>query len=121
MTKAPFAGAATGRNPTDRGKSGTKRSWLTDEVGIPLALIVAGANRHEMKLLCATLEGVVIARSEPTAAGPQHLCLDARYDYPASLQVVEDHGYLPHIRRRGQQQQDKVAVPGHRARRSEKV
>src|SRR6266699_3462682 len=29
MTKAPFAGAATGANPTDRGKQGTKRSLLT--------------------------------------------------------------------------------------------
>ncbi len=26
MTKAPFGGAATGANPTDRGKRGTKRS-----------------------------------------------------------------------------------------------
>jgi putative transposase len=28
MTKAPFGGAATGANPTDRGKRGTKRSTL---------------------------------------------------------------------------------------------
>jgi putative transposase len=28
LTKAPFGGAATGRNPTDRGKQGTKRSTL---------------------------------------------------------------------------------------------
>src|SRR5512135_2412975 len=30
MTKAPFGGAATGANPTDRGKRGVKRSLLTD-------------------------------------------------------------------------------------------
>src|SRR5580704_8399946 len=30
MTKAPFGHAATGANPTDRGKRGTKRSLLTD-------------------------------------------------------------------------------------------
>src|ERR1700704_1273740 len=57
MTKAPFAGPATGANPTDRGKQGTKRSLLTDGVGIPLALIVDGANRHDVKLLSATLDG----------------------------------------------------------------
>ncbi len=117
MTKAPFAGAATGRNPTDRGKSGTKRSVLTDGAGIPLALVIEGANRHDMKLLCATLEGVVIARPEPTAAAPQHMCLDAGYDYPVSLHVGEDHQYLPHIRSRGQEQQEKALIPGHRARR----
>jgi len=36
MTKAPLGGEGTGRNPTDRGKSGTKRSLLTDGNGIPL-------------------------------------------------------------------------------------
>src|SRR5258708_14689384 len=46
MTKAPLGKDATGPNPTDRGKRGTKRSLLTDEAGIPLALAVDGANRH---------------------------------------------------------------------------
>lgn len=50
MTKAPFGTAATGANPTDRGKRGTKRSLLTDGAGIPLALVVDGANRHDVKL-----------------------------------------------------------------------
>ncbi len=35
MTKAPFGGAATGANPTDRGKRGTKRSQLSDGRGMP--------------------------------------------------------------------------------------
>ena len=30
MTKAPLGGEKTGPNPTDRGKSGVKRSVLTD-------------------------------------------------------------------------------------------
>jgi putative transposase len=37
MTKAPLGKAATGANPTDRGKSGTKRSlhhrWVRDSPG----------------------------------------------------------------------------------------
>jgi putative transposase len=36
MTKAPFTGAATGANPTDRGKQATERSLLTDGAGISL-------------------------------------------------------------------------------------
>jgi len=53
---------------------------LTDGAGIPLAIVVDGANRHDCKLLCATLDGLVIARPAPTQEHPQHLCLDAGYD-----------------------------------------
>src|SRR5207244_723476 len=35
MTKAPPGGERTGRNPTDRGKLGTKRSLLTEAAGVP--------------------------------------------------------------------------------------
>jgi putative transposase len=117
MTKAPFGRAATGANPTDRGKKGVKRSLLTDGAGIPLAVVIDGANRHDMKLLCATLEGLVIARPEPSEEQPQHVCLDAGYDYPICLQIVQDHQYQPHIRSRGQEKQDNVLWPGSRARR----
>ncbi|AKB78249.1 Mobile element protein [Methanosarcina horonobensis HB-1 = JCM 15518] len=41
----------TGANPTDRGKKGTKKSILTDGKGIPLSVIVDGANRHDKKLV----------------------------------------------------------------------
>lgn len=117
MTKAPFGRAATGKNPTDRGKQGVKRSLLTDGAGIPLAIVIDGANRHDMKLLCATLDGIVIARPEPTGTHPQHLCLDAGYDYPSNREQAEAHQYIPHIRNRGQEKQEKVLIPGHRARR----
>jgi len=50
MTKAPFGGAATGANPTDRGKRGTKRSQLSDGRGMPLAVSIAGANRNDMRV-----------------------------------------------------------------------
>ncbi len=70
MTKAPFGKDATGPNPTDRGKRGTKRSLLTDEAGIPLALVVDGANRHDVRLLCATLDGIVIMRASTNRRTP---------------------------------------------------
>lgn len=116
MTKAPLGKAATGANPTDRGKSGVKRSLLTDGAGIPLAIVIDGANRHDVKLLYATLDGIVIARPEPTEE-QQHLCLDAAYDGASARQEVEARHYLPHIRSRGQEQQDKTHIPGYRARR----
>jgi putative transposase len=117
MIKAPFGYAATGPNPTDRGKLGTKRSLLTDGAGILLAIIIAGANRHDMKLHVATLEGIVVARPEPRRGRQQQLCLDAGYDYPAMREEAEKHHYIPHIRSRGQEQQEKRTIPGYRARR----
>ena len=56
ITKAPLGGEATGLNPTDRSKSGTKRSILVEGRGIPLAVAIDGANRHDMKLVGPTLE-----------------------------------------------------------------
>lgn len=107
MTKAPFACAATaeaegiGHNPTDRGKYGTKRSTLSDGNGLPLAVVVAGANVPDMKLTAPTLDAVVIARPTPSAAQPQHLCLDAGYDYDLPRFAADQRGYTAHIRPRG--------------------
>jgi putative transposase len=80
MTESPFGGAATGANPTDRGKLGVKRSLLTDADGIPLGLVVDGANRHDSKLLTLTLDAIQIRRPRPNRNREQHLCLDKGYD-----------------------------------------
>ena len=109
--------AATGANPTDRGKRGTKRSLLTDGAGIPLALVVDGANRHDVKLLSATLDGLVISRPEPTEEQPQHLCLDAAYDSTPVYQELLTRHYQPHVRSRGEEKRAKEITPGYRARR----
>ena len=51
MGKARLGGGAIGRNPTDRGKAGSKKSILVDGAGGPLSVVVAGANVHDTKLL----------------------------------------------------------------------
>ena len=56
IVKAPCGAQAAGKSPVDRGKQGTKRSLLTDVVGIPLGVVVAPANRHDSPLLRPTLE-----------------------------------------------------------------
>jgi putative transposase len=97
-----------GKNPTDRGKNGTKRSLLVDEQGGPLGLVIDGANRHDTKLLRATIEAIVVARPQPTPEQPQHLCLDKAYDNPTGHETVTATGYTPHIRTIGE---DKAPVP----------
>ncbi len=96
MTKAPLGGLKTGANPTDRAKTGTKRSLLVDEHGIPLALVVSGANTPDGKLLEPTLEAIVIERPNPTDL-PQHLCLDKAYSGAPSTTVAETLGYMVHV------------------------
>jgi putative transposase len=117
ITKAPLGQEATGRNPTDRGKQGTKRSLLTDGQGIPLALAVAGANRHDMKLVADTLYNFAIARPTPTPEKPQHLCLDKGYDYAEVRTLLEHWGYTAHIPLKGEVVHDPQPLPGYRARR----
>jgi putative transposase len=98
LTKAPFGGGATGPNPTDRAKRGTKRSTLSEGHGLPVAVVVDGANRTDMKLLPATLDAVVVRRPTPTEAEAQGLCLDAGYDYEVTREEVSERGYTAHIR-----------------------
>ena len=84
---------------------------------MPIAVVVAGANRHDMKLLADTLDAVVVARPEPTEKAPQHLCLDQGSEYDACRQEAEGQGYLPPSRSRGAERQEKRERPGYRARR----
>jgi putative transposase len=127
MSKAPLGRDATGKNPTDRAKMGTKRSMLTDGAGIPLAVYVEGANRHDSKLLVATLEGLVVARPAPEGeedaaySSEQHLCLDAAYDSDEVRQELEARSYEPHIspadkNKRGERKEARQHLGG-RARR----
>jgi transposase len=97
-----FGGAQTGPNPTDRGKSGTKRNVLTDQRGAPLAVQITAANCHDMKAAFSTLDAVVTPRPPITPYHLQQLCLDKGYDYPEIHEGVCERGYLPHIRRKGE-------------------
>jgi putative transposase len=104
MTKAPFGGAATGANPTDRGKRGTKRSTLCEGHGLPLAVVVAGANVPDMKLTAPTLDALIVLAPR----GPAHLCLDKGYDYDYDLSryAATTRGYTLHLRTRGEERRD---------------
>ncbi len=101
LTKAPLSRSeAVGRNPTDRGKQGVKRSLLVDGQGVPLALAVGPANRNDHLLLAETLDGVVVRRPSRSAL-VQHLCLDLGYDDAGSRREAAVRGYVAHIRGQG--------------------
>jgi transposase len=117
MTKAPLGGEKTGANPTDRGKRGVKRSVLTEGHGVPLGVVIAGANRHDMKLVRQTIESLVVERPEPTESRPQGVCLDKGYDYDEVRAIVTEFGFTAHIRARGEEAQAIRREAGFKARR----
>ena len=117
LVKAPLGGGKTGPNPTDRGKSGTKRSVLTDGNGIPFALVVAPANRHDMKLFEATLEAQCIVPPDPSEGASRQLCLDRGYDYDEVRQTLEEWGYEGHIPPQNDRDLIIHDIPNYRARR----
>lgn len=109
-----WAGKKTGKNPTDRGKLGVKRSVLTDARGVPLGVAIAGANAHDQRLLRDTLRSIPIRRKRGQYL-KQHLCLDKGYFGEPSTATAKRFGYVPHIRCRGEEQRRCRA--GQKARR----
>jgi len=71
---------------------------------------------HDTKLLAATIEAIVVERPDP-AQCPQHLCLDKAYDNPTGQAATEAAGYIPHIRRIGEEKLDTNGKKRHPARR----
>ncbi len=90
---------------------------LTDAHGIPLGLAVAGANRHDMKLVEATLDSLVVERPQPTDELPQGMCMDKGYDYAEVRDTLLEFGFTAHIRARGEEAQAIKQQAGFKARR----
>jgi putative transposase len=83
-----------------------KRSLLVEATGGPLAVVIAGANVHDTKLLAATLDAIIVERPQTTPERPQHLCLDLGYDNPTGAAAVASHHYIAHLRRIGKEKLD---------------
>jgi transposase len=112
-----LGGKKTGKNPTDRGKRGVKRSLLVDAKGVPVGLAVDGANRNDMKLVEATVQSIPVERPQPTAPQPQGMCMDKGYDYASVRQIVQEFGFTAHIKARGEEAKEIKKKAGYKARR----
>jgi transposase len=96
-------GTATGPNPTDRGKAGTKRHVLTDANGIPLALRLSGANVHDSRVLEQVVDAVQPVRQvwgRPRKR-PAKLHADKAYDHRRCCRALTHRRIQPRIARRG--------------------
>jgi putative transposase len=78
---------------------------------------IAGANVNDHLLLAVTLDAIVVERPQPSRERPQHLSLDKGYDNEPARQAAEERGYVPHIRRIGEEKLDPSGQQKHPARR----
>lgn len=74
-----------------------------DGRGIPLSLVVSGANRHDVITLSATLAAVVIEKPKTK----QNLCTDKGYYGKPQKKIIKSYGYIPHTRSRGEEKKEK--------------
>lgn len=109
---AKAGGAATGPNPTDRGKPGTKRHVGVDRQGIALAVLLsaAAANVHDSTVLEEVLDRVPPIRrsADPPIRQPRgrprrrpvKLHADKAYDFHRCRRACRRRGIVPRIARR---------------------
>jgi len=91
-------------------KKGAKRSLAVESHGLPIGIVLGGANTHDIKLLEATLQSIVTAHFKGA-----NMCLDA--GYVGARLIVEGMGYVAHIRGRGEEQREHEENPEFKARR----
>lgn len=116
QTKAPLGGEAVGASPVDRAKTGVKRHLLTEAQGLPIGLLVTGANVHDKTQVEPLLAQMPLLPPWPEETDEQHFCADKGYDYSDVRGLISRLGYENHIRSRGEEA-SLVKMPGYRARR----
>ncbi len=84
---------------------------------MPIGLVIDGANRHDSKMVAATIESIPVERPEPTEKQPQGMPLDKAYDSAEVRDLVKEFGYTAHIRARGEEAQAIKHEAGFKARR----
>jgi putative transposase len=89
---------------------------MTDGDGGPLGAVIARANVVDSKLLKATIEAIVVERPDPEEV-EQNLPLDKAYDNPTAREAATGAGYVPHIRRIGEEKKACDRSKGHKPRR----
>ena len=80
-------------------------------------MVVAGANRPDMKLVKDTVDSLIVKRPRPTKKRPQGMGLDKDYDYAEVRDTLKEFGFTAHIRARGEEAKAIKREAGFKARR----
>jgi transposase len=85
---------------------------MTDANGLPLSVVVTGANTHDIKLVADTLDGLQIGKPGQRL----RLCLDKGYDAQWLEDYLKSRRYEPHIQSRKDESEaiKKTSFKAHR-------
>ena len=90
---------------------------MVDGRGVPLSLVVTGANEHDVTQLDAVLQAIMVKRESPRTRRHKHLCADVGNPGRKALQIIESHGYIAHVVDRRKEADAKRRTPNKKARR----
>jgi transposase len=95
-------GKKTGPNSTDRSRPGSKHHVVVDGQGIPLAVSLTGANRHDVTQLVPLVDAIppIRGRVGRPRFRPDRLYADRAYDSKADRIALRLRGIAPQIPRR---------------------
>ena len=65
-----------------------------------MSIVVTGANRHDVSQLEKVLNERII---NPVHETEENLCADAGYAGEPAKQIIIEHGFIPHVRSRGEE------------------
>ncbi|WP_143809136.1 IS5 family transposase [Paraburkholderia susongensis] len=106
----PPGGQETGPNPTDRGKLGTKRHLVVDARGVPLAITITGANRHDSITFERTADAIPVVpglQGQPRKR-PHKLHADKGSDFARCRRYLKQRGITARIARRGVESKERL-------------
>src|SRR5471030_1023545 len=97
-----WGGPKTGPNPVDRARPGSKHHVATDANGVPLSIILTGANRHDVTQLLPLIDAIPVLRGirgRPLQK-PQVVYADRGYDSEAHRRRLRERGIKPVLAKR---------------------
>ena len=88
-----------------------------DGRGVPLSIIVTGANRHDVTQVTNVLDAIKVTRKTPPKRRSKHLCADAGYASKKVEAQLLERGYIPHIKGRGEEAKELKKNPSMKTHR----
>ncbi|PYE49471.1 IS5 family transposase [Deinococcus yavapaiensis] len=109
--RALSRGDVTGPNPTDRGRLGTKRHLVVDGQGVPLGVVLSGANRHDSACFEAVLDaipGIRDGRPGRPRRRPEKVHGDKAYNLGRCRGACRTRGITARLARRGVESSERL-------------
>jgi transposase len=101
--RAVCGGTKTGPSPTDRAKRGSKRHLICDGQGVPLAIRLTGANRHDSQEALPLVDAIPPLQGQRGRPRRRPDCVlgDRAYDAESIRQGLRARHILPLLAMRG--------------------